>query len=109
MANLTGLYDSMDEETKEWEALLSAWYRTYGDTPVLIAEVLRGFKDGTALTDVLPHAVTEGWDASFGSVAKRLGKALGKKAGTVMGEYRLESCARDPGTNATRWRVIHTG
>jgi hypothetical protein len=109
LANLTALYDSMDDETKEWEACLGAWYRRYGDTPVLIAEVLRRFKDGTAMTDVLPNAVTQGLDASFGSLSKRLGKALAKKAGTVIGDYGLESLHRDVTTNATRWRVVNIG
>jgi hypothetical protein len=107
LANLSALYESLDEETGQWEAFLETWYRMYGDAPVLIAEVLRSFKDGTALTDALPNAVTEGGDASFGSLSKRLGKALGKKAGTVIGDYRLESFKRDAATNATRWRVIN--
>jgi hypothetical protein len=109
LGNLQALYESVDEETGQWEGFLDIWYRMYGDAPVVIAEVLRSFKDGTTLTDVLPNAVTEGWDASYGSLSKRLGKALSKKAGTVMGGYRLESCQRDVTTNATRWRVINIG
>jgi hypothetical protein len=60
LANLPALYESMDEETQQWVAFLETWYRMYGDTPVVIAEVLRGFRDGTALTDVLPTALTDG-------------------------------------------------
>jgi Bifunctional DNA primase/polymerase, N-terminal/Primase C terminal 1 (PriCT-1) len=109
LANLPALYESMDEEAEQWVAFLETWYRLYEDTPVVIAEALRGFDDATTLMDVLPIVITEGWEASFGSVAKRLGKALSRKAGTVIGDYRLESLKRDTATNATRWRVVKIG
>lgn len=76
LSNLAQMYDSMDVDTPQWEAFLTAWYELIEDTPVTVAEVVKHLNENEEFADSLPEklATRDGRDYS-----RRLGNALRSK------------------------------
>jgi len=80
LGNLAEMYDTMAEDTAEWEAFLAAWHEVLGDRQLTVAEFTKSLAGGGPLADALPADLADARDEHKG-FNRRLGRALAKKAG----------------------------
>lgn len=107
LANLDELYDQADEEAAAWEAFLLAWADTYGTSPIVVADLTSDLLgNGGRVRDALPDELAAALDRSPASLRSKLGKALGKRAGTRYGAlgHRIERAGEDSSKRQT-WRL----
>ncbi len=102
LGNQGRLYEEADEDSAQWAAFFTAWWRHYGDRPVIVAELAKGEGD---LRSALPDELAEVQGASEDSFGRRLGKALAKRADVVFGDYRLERAGLDEHLKVVLWRL----
>ncbi len=81
LSNLTQMYDSMDVDTPQWEAFLTAWYELLGEAPFTTSEVVKKLNSNEEFADSLPEklATRDGRDYS-----RRFGNALRDKDGVQL-------------------------
>ena len=81
LSNLTQMYDSMDVDTPQWEAFLTAWHELLGEEPFTTSEVVKKLNTNEEFADSLPEklATRDGRDYS-----RRLGNALRDKEGVQL-------------------------
>ncbi|HEV2752936.1 MAG TPA: hypothetical protein VGV36_03760 [Solirubrobacteraceae bacterium] len=108
LGNLEHLYAQADEEAAAWEAFLAAWQRHYGDGPVRVAQLTDDLTTSEELRDALPEDLAMALDRSTASFKAKLGKGLGKRAGTRYGDQgaRVERCGQDARSALSSWRVV---
>ena len=117
LGNLEQLYEESDMESAQWEAFLQAWYDTWGEAWITIAEiiaVMNGQDAGSVsvpperlLGDMLPEALQFALKERPTSFKIRLGKALEKRIDTCYGKenLRLERGKNDR-KRVGLWRVV---
>lgn len=111
LANQDDLFEQLDEETPEWVGFITAWYATFGDRAVTVADLTTEVQCETSpLREALPADLAESLDGK-GSFSRRLGKALARRADQVfdvpqVGTLRLIRAGSDAQKNAVRWRVV---
>lgn len=84
------MHEKTDLEGKEFEGFLSAWRDHYGDTVVLVKELVAESQkeEGSSLQEALPSRLAEAM-VRKGSFAKSLGRALQIKEGVHFGDLGL--------------------
>ena len=106
LGNQRRLYEEADEDGAQWTAFFAAWWRLYGDRPVIVAELAKNAGD---LRSALPDELAEAQGASEDSFRRRLGKALAKHADVVFGDFRLERAGMDEHLKVVLWRLRGCG
>ena len=106
LGNQRRLYEEADEDGAQWTAFFAAWWRLYGDRPVIVAELA---KDAGDLRSALPDELAEAQWANEDSFRRRLGKALAKRADVVFGDFRLERAGMDEHLKVVLWRLRGCG
>jgi hypothetical protein len=106
LGNLEQFYDQADEESAAWETFLSAWLDAFGSGDVTVADVLKQIEAGGPMRDALPDDLEQALGKSVPSFRSKLGRALGKRAGTRYGkrELRVERVEQDR-SSIQSWRV----
>jgi hypothetical protein len=105
LGNLAALYDKADEGNAEWEGFLLAWWEEVEGQPVTVAELVKLIKEKDKLRSALPPDLAEALDKSEGSVSRKLGNALAKRAGTRYGEDALHVVRAGEFRRAVRWQL----
>ena len=90
LGNQDAMHEKTDLEGKEFEGFLSAWRDHYGDTVVLVKELVAESQkeEGSSLQEALPSRLAEAM-VRKGSFAKSLGRALQIKEGVHFGDLGL--------------------
>jgi Bifunctional DNA primase/polymerase, N-terminal len=105
LTNLAALYDKADEGNAEWEEFLHAWWETFAEDPVTVAQIVKKVEADEDLREALPPDLVEAFDKSKGSFSRRLGNALSKRAGTRYGEDALRVVKAGELRRAVRWQL----
>jgi hypothetical protein len=105
LTNLAALYDKADEGNAEWEEFLLAWWETFAEHPVTVAQIVKKVEADEDLREGLPPDLIEAFDKSKGSFSRRLGNALSKRAGTRYGEDALRVVKAGELRRAVRWQL----
>jgi hypothetical protein len=105
LGNLSALYDKADEGSAEWEEFLLAWWETFAERPVTVAQLTKQVKNDEGLREALPPDLAEAFDKSEASFSRRLGNALSKRAGTRYGEDALHVVRAGELRRAVRWQL----
>lgn len=108
LGNLPDLYDQADEEAGAWEAFLRTWQNLYGDAPVTAGELAERAGHGSELREALPHDLAAALEKSPAGFRGKLGRALGKRAGTRYGDdgLRIERAGQDARSGVASWRAV---
>jgi hypothetical protein len=105
LGNLSALYDKADEGNAEWEEFLHAWWETFAEEPVTVAQLTKRVETDDDLREALPPDLAEALDKSKGSFSRRLGNALSKRSGTRYGEDALRVVKAGELRRAVRWKL----
>jgi hypothetical protein len=105
LGNLSALYDKADEGNAEWEEFLLAWWETFAEKPVTVAELTKRVENDDDLREALPPDLAEALDKSKGSFSRRLGNALSKRSGTRYGADALRVVKAGELRRAVRWKL----
>jgi hypothetical protein len=105
LGNLSALYDKADEGNAEWEEFLLAWWETFAEEPVTVAQLTKRVETADELREALPPDLAEALDKSKGSFSRRLGNALSKRSGTRYGEDALRVVKAGELRRAVRWKL----
>jgi hypothetical protein len=105
LGNLSALYDKADEGNAEWEEFLHAWWETFAENPVTVAQLTKRVENDEDLREALPPDLVEAFDKSKGSFSRRLGNALSKRSGTRYGEDALRVVKAGELRRAVRWKL----
>jgi hypothetical protein len=105
LGNLSALYDKADEGNAEWEEFLLAWWETFEEEPVTVAQLAKRVETADELREALPPDLAEAFDKSKGSFSRRLGNALSKRSGTRYGEDALRVVKAGELRRAVRWKL----
>ena len=107
LGNLDEMYSAADTEAIEWEVFLAAWHRRHGEDPVTVATLAEQCGPRGPLHEALPDDLAEALGKSSASFKAKLGRALGKRAGTRFGDQgvRVERAGQDTRSTAFSWRV----
>ncbi len=105
LGNLSALYDKADEGNAEWEEFLHAWWETFAENPVTVAQLTKKVEIDEDLREALPPDLAEALDKSKGTFSRRLGNALSKRAGTRYGEDALRVAKAGEIRRAVRWKL----
>jgi hypothetical protein len=105
LANLSALYDKADEGNAEWEEFLLAWWETFAEEAVTVAQLTKRVETADELREALPPDLAEALDKSKGSFSRRLGNALSKRSGTRYGEDALRVVKAGELRRAVRWKL----
>ena len=105
LGNLSALYDKADEGNAEWEEFLLAWWETFAEEPVTVAQLTKRVETADDLREALPPDLAEALDKSKGSFSRRLGNALSKRSGTRYGEDALRVVKAGELRRAVRWKL----
>jgi hypothetical protein len=105
LGNLSALYDKADEGSAEWEEFLLAWWETFAERPITVAQLTKRVKNDEDLREALPPDLAEAFDKSEASFSRRLGNALSRRAGTRYGEDALHVVRAGELRRAVRWQL----
>jgi hypothetical protein len=105
LGNLSALYDKADEGNAEWEEFLLAWWETFAEEPVTVAQLAKRVETDDDLREGLPPDLAEALDKSKGSFSRKLGNALSKRSGTRYGEDSLRVVKAGELRRAVRWKL----
>src|ERR687897_2861968 len=64
LGNLSALYDKADEGNAEWEEFLHAWWETFAESPVTVAQLTKRVDTDEDLREALPPDLVEALDKS---------------------------------------------
>ncbi len=113
LGNLDRMYEESDDDTPQWEAFLGAWRTQWGDLLVTVAEVAQqihgnealGISPNEDLLNALPDDLAGENEKDTKGFTRRLGKALGKRAGMryPSGLFIKKGAEK---RRAIQWRVI---
>jgi putative DNA primase/helicase len=103
LSNLDKVRAEADEESNEWEFLLTWWASRFGEEAITAA-TLAGWLDDGFPPAMLPQ---EFGDKETGSFTKRVAKTLARKVGTRFGEreLRIERGEPDSHSKVCTWRI----
>src|SRR5215469_800304 len=108
LENLKEMYDTVDEESAEWERFLRALEQHYGTRPFTTAEIAHDLGYSEPLSDALPEELAEVWAGlvKLLSFNKRLGNAFRTREKRRYGpsQHRIERTGEERG--AIQWRVV---
>jgi hypothetical protein len=111
LGNLRAMYETADEESRQWEAFILALAAKFTGS-VTVAEVCRAIEQDAALQDVTPDIGEEPLSAT-GTIRPKfkqiLGFAFRKRIGRRHGTSaaRIERGPTDTGAGAARWAFNH--
>jgi len=112
LGNLPNLQKEADEESAQWEQFLSALVQSFPARPFTASEVAdKALHERGRLSLSFPDEIGHPGEASndgYGSLVRRIGKALAKKCGTRFGdlELRVERGKPDKHTKVQTWVVV---
>jgi hypothetical protein len=108
LANLADLYDQADEEAQAWETFLRAWITACGTTPITAAELTQHAGNDDDLRAALPDDLAIALEKSPAGFRGRLGRALGKRAGTRYADdgLRIERAGQDARSRVANWQAV---
>ena len=111
LGNLPNLQKEADEESAQWEQFLSALVQSFRGRPFMASEVAdKALHEWGMLSLSFPDEIGHPGESSndgYGSLVRRIGKALAKKCGTRFGdlELRVERGKPDNHTKVQTWVV----
>ncbi len=107
LGNLDQMYEAADTDAIAWQAFLAAWHQRHGEEPVTVATLAEQCGPRGPLHEALPDDLAEALGKSSASFKAKLGRALGKRAGTRFGDQgeRVERAGQDTRSTAFSWRV----
>jgi hypothetical protein len=109
LGNLETFYEQADQEAGEWEAFLNTVGDAYGIEPFTAGDLAARISDeGTALRNALPEELVNALDKKPGTFKTKLGRTLGKRAGTRYGDQgiRLDRDGEDSRSGVAIWRIL---
>jgi hypothetical protein len=107
LENLQAMYDTVDEESAEWERFLRALSAHYGDRSFRAAQAV---SDATpTLVEALPEELASAWNSERMGFSRKLGNAFRTRANRRYGpeHYRIFTAGIEH--SATLWCVEHGG
>jgi hypothetical protein len=106
LENLQDMYDTVDEESAEWERFLRELEALYRGKAFTTADVVQELSWGSSLVDALPEELANAWNDKRQSFNKRLGKAFRSREARRYGasHHRIERAGEVRG--AIQWRVL---
>lgn len=111
LENLKEMYDTVDEESAEWERFLGALGNHYGARAFTTAEIARDLNHSDMLSDTLPEELANVWNGLVKPLSfnKRLGNAFRTREKRRYGasQHRIERTGAVQG--AIQWRVVNEG
>jgi len=111
LSNLDTIYEEVDTDAEQWEALLGAIVALQGDEPFTAAWLAGAIEYNGALVEVAPEALLAIQYGPLGGTTVRLSKLLRQQAGRRYGEraLRFARVGRDGHSRLTMWRVEEGG
>ena len=105
--NVEDMQANNDSDEGQWEAFFAEWYTKFGERPVTVGDIIRGFDDNgypTRLREAIPDWLLDDLREP-GRFRKRLGEALSRQRDAIYGSWRLERAGKAR-SNVSTWRVV---
>ena len=102
LSNLDSFYDEQDEEYQEWSIFFSKWFEILGENQTTTKELLAKIP-----SEVLPGDFDGFKDDTTGSLPRKLGNCLSKRADRIFEGFRLEKTKGDSHNKVSVWKLIN--